>query len=165
MIRDENPTDVLDIRRITERAFSNMPYASGDEQDVIDRLRTSKALSISLVAIKSNKLLGHIAFSPAMLESKDDGWFALGPVSVCPEHQGHGIGSELIRAGLKRLELAGANGCILTGNPSYYDRFGFELAPEHCPNGEPAEYFMMQQFNSELVVGQFTFHKAFYCAG
>lgn len=162
MIRDEFPSDIPEIRRITQLAFSKVPYASGDEQDVIDRLRDASALSYSIVAAEENRVIGHVAFSPAILSSSAVGWFALGPVSVLPELQGQGIGANLIRAGLQRLEASGAHGCILTGNPSYYRRFGFLPAPEHCPECEPAEYFMMKQFNSETVAGQFAFHEAFY---
>lgn len=162
MIRDELPSDIPEIQRITELAFSKVPYAAGNEQDVIDRLRDASALSYSIVVVEENRVLGHVAFSPATLNSVEVPWFALGPVSVTPERQGQGIGSNLIRAGLKRLEASGAHGCILTGNPAYYRRFGFLPAPEHCPACEPAEYFMMKQFNSETVAGQFAFHEAFY---
>jgi putative acetyltransferase len=39
IIRPEAPGDEAAIFDLTRRAFAPMPYAGGDEQDVIDRLR------------------------------------------------------------------------------------------------------------------------------
>ncbi len=161
-IRSELPDDIPEIRRVTELAFRKMHYAAGDEQDVIDRLRSANALSLSLVAMEGNQLLGHAAFSPVTLNSEVAPWLALGPVSVIPERQGQGIGSKLIRSGLEQLLDTDALGCILTGNPDYYRRFGFKLCSEHCPDDEPQEYFMVKRFKPALIKGQFAFHSAFY---
>ena len=38
------------------------------------------------------------------------------------------VGAAVIEAGLAQIRSWGALGCILTGNPVYYRRFGFELA-------------------------------------
>ena len=62
-IRAEQPADCARIRHITEVAFEGRPYADGDEQDVIDRLRAVGKLSISLVAELNGELVGHITFS------------------------------------------------------------------------------------------------------
>ena len=58
-----------------------MPYADGDEQIVIERLRTANALTLSLVAVVEEEVVGHIAFSPAKAADDSCPWFALGPVS------------------------------------------------------------------------------------
>ena len=83
-IRFEGSSDVQEIRHLTEMAFKEMPFADGDEQDVIERLREANALSLSLVATGGDRILGHVAFSPVKLESGDNLWFALGPASVAP---------------------------------------------------------------------------------
>ena len=54
--------------------------------------------------------------------------FGLGPVSVHPEHQRQGIGSALIREGLSMCESSGNLACFVLGNPTYYQRFGFQNA-------------------------------------
>jgi len=166
-IRDEQSEDASEIRRITELAFRGKPYAGGDEQDVIDRLRKAHALTLSLVATDGenahgDRIIGHAAFSPAVLNSGTNPWYALGPISVTPEAQSQRIGSQLINIGLERLAHEGALGCILTGNPEYYRRFGFVVSPMHCPKGEPSEYFMVKQFTKTPLVGKFAFHGAFY---
>ncbi len=161
-IRCEGSSDVQEIRHLTEMAFKEMPFADGDEQDVIERLREANALSLSLVATGGDRILGHVAFSPVKLESGDSLWFALGPASVSPNCQRQGIGSRLICTGLEQLEASGAAGCILTGDPNYYSRFGFQLAPNLCPDREPAEYFQIKQFREDPISEKFAFHEAFY---
>lgn len=162
VIREEQNADHHAIHTLTELAFRGRPYAGGDEQDVIVRLRNTEDLTLSLVAEIDSQVVGQITFSPVMVADHSHPWFALGPVSVLPEFQGRGIGSKLINLGLSRMVDVGALGCILTGNPIYYQRFGFELCPENCPTEEPAEYFMLKPFAAERPAGPFKFHAAFY---
>ena len=162
IVRHEISSDFADIGRITELAFRDRPYAAGDEQKVIERLRASEALVLSLVAIEAGELIGHIAFSPAELSDGSQPWFALGPVSVVPDQQGKGVGSTLIRKGLGGIRSLGALGCILTGNPAYYHRFGFELTPEHVPSNESEDYFMLKMMGNQQPAGRFSFHRGFY---
>jgi len=161
-IRSEDVSDFEVIHAITEVAFREMPYADGDEQDVVDRLRAANALTCSLVAVVENEVVGHIAFSPAIAGDNSHPWFALGPVSVLPGFQRRGIGSTLIVNGLAEIEDLGALGCILTGSPEYYRRFGFALSPENVPPNEPEEFFMLKLLKATRAVGSFRFHKAFY---
>ena len=161
-IREEIPGDITAIRTLTEAAFRGRPYADGDEQDVIDRLREADALVLSLVALDDDEVVGQVTFSPAINEDNTGPWFALGPVSVSPERQGEGIGASLIEAGLTRLASTGALGCILTGDPNYYSRFGFEVSPATCAEKEPAEFFQLKLLQGNTPRGRFTFHGAFY---
>lgn len=161
-IRKETDADHERIREITESAFRPMPFSNGDEQHVIDRLRTSGKLLLSLVATVDDQIVGHIAFSPVTIESIFIDWYALGPVSVLPDYQGKGIGSTLIETGLSILREKKAQGCILTGNPFYYCKFGFEVASEYAPANEPKEYFMVNQFIGSQPPGVFAFDSAFY---
>jgi putative acetyltransferase len=161
-LRPEQTGDWKSIHEITELAFAGKSYSDGDEQDLIDNLRDQGVLTLSLVAVDKDKVVGQITFSPATIESNSGPWFALGPVSVRPDRQGEGIGSLLINTGLLELEKRHALGCILTGNPAYYQRFGFELSPSSCPTNEPQEYFMVKQLSTEYPVGRFAFHETFY---
>jgi putative acetyltransferase len=161
-IRVETETDHGPIRRLTETAFSGKPYAGGDEQDVIDNLRKACALTLSLVATDNSEVVGQATFSPAEISSNTGVWFALGPISVAPERQGERIGEQLIEAGIEHISKLGASGCILTGDPNYYSRHGFEVASEHCPANEPGEYFQLRMIGPERPIGTFRFHDAFY---
>lgn len=161
-IRPEECSDRLAIWEVTRKAFEGRPYADGDEQDLIDRLRELGALSVSLVAIDGNQVIGQITFSPATISSGLGKWYALGPIAVLPERQGQGVGTALIGAGMREIEKLGGSGCILTGDPQYYSRHGFLLAPEHCPEAEPSDHFMLRLLGDQLPRGRFAFHDAFY---
>ena len=161
-IRPEQPDDHDAIWQITKDAFADMPYAGGDEQDLVNVLRSIGALSLSLVATDGDELVGQATFSPATISSNTGNWFALGPISVKPGRQSEGIGGELIEAGIDAIRELDAWGCILTGNPDYYSRHGFSLAPEHCPTNESSEYFMLRMIKDQVPTGKFAFHDAFY---
>lgn len=164
-LRPETPADHAAIYALTKRAFAPMSYAAGDEQDLINALRNAGALTLSLVAIQNDTLVGHIAFSPAFADDGSPGWFALGPVSVAPEMQSQGIGAALIREGIAELEKKAAAGCILTGNPKYYARFGFVLFPDLAPKEEPAKFFMILPMGVTEPTARMAFHPAFYEGG
>ena len=51
---------------------------------------------------------------------------------------------------------------MLTGNPAYYQRFGFELAPKNVPKEEPPEFFQLKLLSATKAEGSFAFHSAFY---
>lgn len=160
-IRTETPGDASQITEVINRAFEGKWYAEGDEADLVVRLRALDDLAISLVAVCEGQVIGQIAFSPAELDGCFTGWFGLGPVAVHPDYQGWGVGSALMLAGFKELTELDAKGCILVGDPNFYGRFGFVLAPDNCPDDQPREYFMVKTLRAEVPVGQFAFHPAF----
>lgn len=162
LIRPEKTGDHAAIYDITKRAFAPMPYAAGDEQDLINKLRDAGALALSLVAEKDGVVVGQVTFSPAFAADGSAGWYALGPVAVEPELKHQGIGGQMIRAGIAWLRGQDAAGCALVGNPAYYGRFGFMPFPELAPEGEPAEYFQILPLRVEkpdVVIG---FHPLFH---
>ncbi|WP_435416672.1 N-acetyltransferase [Parerythrobacter aurantius] len=125
-IRPEQAGDERAIRALTQAAFRDRAYADGDEADVIERLRADGDLVLSLVATNADQaIIGHVAFSPVVIEGAAGSWYQLGPVSVIPSGQSAGIGSALIEEGIRRLKGSGAHGIALVGNPDYYSRFGF----------------------------------------
>ena len=162
-IRPETPSDYEPIEQITIAAFSGKPYSDQTEHLVIRRLREAKALSLSLVSEKNEAVVGHIAFSVVKINGEDKQWYGLGPVSVLPSFQKQGIGSALIKEGLARIRDLGAKGCVLEGNPDYYQRFGFKSYPNLIYEGALAAiYFMGLPFYNEVPVGKVEFHQAFH---
>lgn len=161
-IRDERPEDREIIGQITTEAFAPMAYSNGTEAAIVTALRQAGALTLSLVAVEEDAVIGHVAFSPVTLGGADVGWYGPGPVSVRPDRQGRGIGSALIRAGLERLRQIGASGCVLVGNPGYYRRFGFGPLPGLRFAGAPAENFMaLRLTDADAPRGEVAFHPGF----
>ena len=150
MIRQEQDRDHASIAAVIARAFSGVEYSDKTEPMLVEKLRASGDLAVSLVAVDGNALIGHVAFSRITVAGTHYRWFGLAPVSVEPDHQGLGIGSALIRAGLERLRLQGAAGCVVLGNPAYYRRFGFERSDGLRYEGAPPDYFMCLTLNADV---------------
>lgn len=162
IIRLEEATDADAIRHITQQAFAGAEHSSGTEGAIIDSLRATGTLTLSLVAVDNDHIIGHVAFSPIVVDGRDVGWFGLGPVSVKPGFQGQGTGGRLIRDGLARLRADGAQGCVVLGDPGYYHRFGFGSDPSLTFEGVPPEYFMVMPFIGSRPSGQVRYQPAFY---
>jgi putative acetyltransferase len=162
IIRNETEADIAAISAVTEAAFRTCPYSRQTEQFIVHALRKAGIMTVSLVAENDGKVVGHVAFSPVTVSDGSPGWYGLGPVSVLPELQRQGIGKALIREGLARLQAAGASGCMLVGDPAYYERFGFKNFPELIHEGIPQQYFVVLPFGKTVPRGTATFHEAFH---
>lgn len=153
-IRMEQPGDAAAIRRINEMAFGGPQEAS-----LVEDLRCSCPDTLSLVAVTGEQPVGHILFSPALIETLAGAveGMALAPLAVLPEHQRRGIGSALVCAGLERLRSRSCPFVIVLGHPEYYPRFGFEPA-SHCGllcqwEGVPDEAFMVLVLDLPRMAG------------
>lgn len=150
-IRPETSADRTAIFAIHAGAFP-----TDAEARLVDRLRDAGAASVSLVALRDDRLVGHVCFSPVRVES-DDGtsWPAIGlaPVAVLPAHQKDGIGGALIRAGFDACTAIGETVVFVLGHPPYYPRFGFVPAAEHGLSYEGGPAFSPAFFVRELTAG------------
>lgn len=139
----------------------NAPHTSHTEQRIVDALRGARKLAISLVAETGGSVVGHVAISRVFISDGASGWFGLGPISVMPEHQRRGVGSQLMRKALHLLRERGASGCVVLGEPEYYGRFGFKADPHLVLRGVRPEYFQALSFDSTRPKGIVTYHEAF----
>jgi putative acetyltransferase len=159
VIRPETPSDVDEIRQINVAAFLDHPISHQTEHLIVDALRASAALDVSLVAVRDGRPIGHVAFSKATVGASD-GWFLLGPVAVLPDLQGHGVGSSLVSARLEELR-SGGHGCVLVGDPEFYRRFGFHSVSGLTYEGVPDEYVLCLPFAREVPQGSIGADEAF----
>lgn len=151
-VRHETVQDIPQIRVINEKAFGQ-PL----EADIVDRLRKSCPDVLSMVAKDNGLIVGHIMFSPVIIEnrtSKFEG-MGLGPMAVLPNRQRQRIGSALVRKGLEILRNRGCPFVIVIGHPDYYPRFGFEPASIYGIKsqweGIPDQAFMILVFDRKIV--------------
>lgn len=122
VIRAELPGDEAAIRRVHNAAFP-----SPLEGQLVDDLRRAGRLTISLVALSENEIVGHVAFSPVTIAGEPAG-LGLAPIAVLPQFQRRSIGSELIQKALAQCASAGIRSIVVLGSPAYYGRFGFQPA-------------------------------------
>jgi predicted N-acetyltransferase YhbS len=83
-------------------------------------------------------LVGAIRYWPIRLSRHPA--LLLGPLAIDPDRQGRGIGRALVFHSLETAAAAGHRLVFLVGDPAYYGRFGFALAPAEIvmPNEQPS---------------------------
>ena len=125
--RPEAPSDHEAIARVIRDAFGGE-----DEVRLVDNLRDSGHLLLSMVAEEDGAIVGHIAYSPMTVDSDTASYNAicLAPLAVTPSRQKQGVGGDLMRASLDELRATSGGAVFLLGHPSYYPRFGFRPARE-----------------------------------
>lgn len=160
-IRNETKSDISAIFDVTAAAFENVPVSNHTEQFIVSALRAANALTVSLVAEIDGRIAGHVACSPITISDGSRDWYGLGPISVLPELQRQGIGKALMHESLACLKALGAKGCVLVGDPNYYERFGFRSLPELTHEGVPQKYVLTLAFDGNKAEGVVTFHPGF----
>jgi putative acetyltransferase len=154
IIRAETADDIPAVRRVNELAFGQP-----DEADLVDALRANARPHISLVAVSEGLVVGHIFFSPVTLVAEDSGpaILALAPMAVLPQSQQQGVGSHLVREGLKECQRIGCDMVVVLGHPEYYPRFGFVPASQkglRCEYPVPDEVFMVAELKPNALSGR-----------
>jgi putative acetyltransferase len=151
-IRLERPDDVAAIRHVNERAFGGPAEAK-----LVDQLRAANKVVMSLVAQHSNHVVGHVLFSPVTIANAPRSFRGAGlaPMSVLPEFQNQGIGSQLVRDGLVACRDAGYDVVVVLGHVGYYPRFGFARAQDYCLENEydAADAFMVLELREGALEG------------
>jgi predicted N-acetyltransferase YhbS len=132
IIRKENPFDHNWVIELTEKAFETLEISEHKEGQLVDKLRKAPTFieELSLVAELNGQVVGHILFTPIIIDNGKQQFqsLVLAPVSVLPVLQKQGIGAQLIRAGHQRAIELGFQSAILLGHPEYYPRFGYKPA-------------------------------------
>lgn len=160
-VSDIADSDIADIEALITAAFLNAPHTSHTEQFIVNALRNSGNLTVSLVAEANGQIVGYVAVSPVSISDGSHGWYGLGPIAVAPNYQSIGIGSRLMKAALATLQELGASGCVLLGEPEYYNRFGFKMEPTLVLPDVPPEYFQAISFGTQIPSGFVSYHQSF----
>ena len=153
-MRPERPEEQVAIRGVNTLAFGRP-----NEADLVDTLRERGQPLVSLVAEEDGRIVGHIFFSPVIIESDTQAFpaFGLAPMAVLPERQRRGIGSQLVRRGLEECLRIGQPVVVVLGHPTYYPRFGFVPASRkglYCEYAVPDEAFMVAELLPGILQGR-----------
>jgi putative acetyltransferase len=125
-LRDELPGDKESVRDIHLQAFGDHGLVVADLVDAL-RATITPTDGLSLVAEHHWQVVGHVMFTRSLLDAPRRlvEVHVLSPLAVVPGHQKRGIGSALVRHGLKALAERAVPLVFLEGDPGYYSRFGF----------------------------------------
>ena len=118
LIRSEETADIPAVRRIVEEAFHRPAEAR-----LVDQIRADGDAIVAAVAVGQAAVVGHVMFSKMTAPFRALG---LAPIAVTSGWQRKGVGSQLIRWGLKQAERAGWQGVFVLGDSRFYRRFGFD---------------------------------------
>jgi putative acetyltransferase len=125
-IRIATNQDRDDIQRVHLCAFPE------GESKIVSKLATDLLSEkttpqiIVLVAEADGAIVGHIAFSPVIIDNNENfRGYILAPLGVKPNYQKRRIGSKLIEYGMEHLSALRVNVVFVYGDPKYYGRFGF----------------------------------------
>ena len=155
IVRTERPIDHDAVYEVVKTAFGQP-----DEAHLVEELRKSKGFipELSLVAVLEKDVIGHVLFFPIFVETpnKKIPVLSLAPVSVKPGHQKKGVGSKLVREGLKMCRELGHKTVVVIGHPEYYPRFGFVPARPKglkAPFDVPDAAFMVIELRKNTLKG------------
>ena len=128
-----SPDHAEEIKSLFTAVFSD---SEGQSEGILigslaDELmtETDKKDLYGFVAIEHEKIIGCIFFSRLTFESSIRA-FILSPVAVHTDHQGKGIGQQLINYGIKRLKDEGVELVMTYGDPDFYSKVGFKPVKE-----------------------------------
>tara|TARA_B100000029_G_scaffold514761_1_gene618889 strand:+ start:706 stop:1233 length:528 start_codon:yes stop_codon:yes gene_type:complete len=113
--------DMASIEKLYPDAFPEEDLLS-----LVNELLGEGSIVLSLAGSVDRTLVGHVIFTPCSVPGRTEEVSLLAPLAVSPAWQRRGIGSALVREGLRRLKNAGVVRVYVLGDPAYYGRLGFE---------------------------------------
>jgi putative acetyltransferase len=119
-IRNSVPADLGAIESLYPEAFPDE-----DLLPLVRDLLQDMMVTTSIVGATDSRIVGHVIFTKCGVAGGQSNAALLGPLAVTPAWQGQGIGSELVRTGLRQLASMDARLVCVLGDPAFYGRLGF----------------------------------------
>ncbi|MBH0174229.1 N-acetyltransferase [Fictibacillus sp. 23RED33] len=149
-IRIERMEDYKKTEEVVRNAFQSEAFSDKKEHILVHRIRQSEAFVPELSLVAENvkqEIVGHVLLSKVLIVNHKQvvESLALAPVSVVPEYQNKGIGSQLIKAALTSAKNLSYQSVLVLGHQDYYPKFGFKKASTwriKAPFDVPDEVFM-----------------------
>jgi putative acetyltransferase len=172
-VRDATTTDNDAVADVVRRAFAEDGQTVAE---LVEALRASGHVRAELVAEHDGAVTGHVMLSRSWVDARDAlvEVLVLSPLSVAPEHQRGGVGSELLAAAVSEAERLAVPALFLEGDPGFYSTRGFEPA---TPRGftrpsaripEPAFQVVVLEGHQPWMCGQLVYCDPFWvldCVG
>ncbi len=179
MIRIEKEKDYFKVENMTREAFWNLYRPGCFEHLVVHNLRNDACFvpELDYVLEEDGKIIANIVYAKGTLTLDSGGKTEIllfGPVSVLPEYQGKGYGMKIINFTLERAKQMGYPAVVITGNPAYYNRLGFESASKYeiyydgMDRSEEAAFFMIKVLDNhgmKALKGTYSDPKCYFVNG
>jgi predicted N-acetyltransferase YhbS len=128
IIRQEQSYDYDVVYQLVKESFLTENHT--EEPDYLNALRTKSEFipELSLVAeTEDGTIAGQIVLYQTTINYDDsqDVQLVVSPLSVAPKYFRRGVGSALLREGLKIAREMGYKAVFLWGNPNFYAKCGF----------------------------------------
>ena len=138
-LREELPDDKEPVREIHLRAFGDHGLVVADLADTLRETITPKD-GLSLVAGHDGQIVGHVMFTRSLLDAPRRlvEVHVLSPLAVMPGYQQRGIGSALVRKGLKALARRAVPLVFLEGDPGITHASGLRPVATWASEAIPA---------------------------
>jgi putative acetyltransferase len=145
-IRKTIKADLEEVFNLIYVSFSNMA-----ESDLVKQLISDEDVLINLVIETSDIIVGNIVVSKLTMEP-DVGLFCGGvaPLSVLPEHQSSGVGTQLMHEAIKKSQEMKIDALFLLGNPNYYKKFNFIISD--LESDYSAEHFQQLELTKGCLI-------------
>ncbi|MCV0414791.1 MAG: N-acetyltransferase [Brevundimonas sp.] len=119
----ETPADAEGVEALVLAAFGPGRFAKTAE-----RLREGSTPSAGFVARQDDRVIGSVRLWPILVG--DTRALFLGPIAVDQAARSDGLGAELVQACVDQARRMGVGGVLLVGDRPYFERFGFQPAPD-----------------------------------
>ena len=159
-IRLERKEEHREVETLVRESFWNVYRPGCLEHYVLNQLRTDPAFvpELDFVLEQDGRIIGQNMFMRAVIKA-DDGReipiMTMGPICICPELQGNGLGKTLLDYSLEKASELGCGALCFEGNIGFYGKSGFVCASSlgiryhGLPEDADASFFLCR----ELIPG------------
>lgn len=167
IVRPIKNSEFQQSHELVKKVFEKAEF-SDHEEVLIDKLRQENQYipELDIVAVEDDELIGHVILSTIQIGDYDKA-LCLGPIAVSDDHQGMGVGAELIKYAENKAAELGFEAIHIMGYPEYYERFGYEKASKfNISIDYPVEdkYFLIKELKPGAlseVKGLIKYQKSF----
>lgn len=103
-------------------------FGPGRFAKTAERIRETAHMAAAFVAREDGRLTGSVRLWSITIDGLNA--LFLGPITVATDARSGGLGADLVGACIGEARNQGVAGVLLVGDPPYFQRFGFQPAPD-----------------------------------